>query len=135
MKQEIITAAEFKQSLGTGHKPTKYHAQKVKDCPACGFTHDSRAEANRCRELHALKATGAVTHVDVHPSVTLERGIRWKLDFLVHLPDGSMRYEDVKGYETEKFKLQLKMYLTSGNPIPLHVVKRDGTEKFGGERE
>ena len=134
-KQETRTAEEFQLSMGTGRKPAKYRAEKVKDCRACGFTHDSRAEANRCIELHALAATGALTHIDVHPVVTLERCVRWKLDFLVHLCDGSMHYEDVKGFETRDFKLKLKMYLNSGNPVPLHVVKRDGTDIHGGKRD
>ena len=134
-KQETMTAEKFKQSLGTGHKPPKYHAQKVKNCPACGFTHDSRAEAGRCRELHALKAVGAITHIDIHPFVTLERGIRWTLDCGIHLPDGTMRYEDVKGYATREFKLKLKMYKNSGNPVPLHVVMKDGTDEYGGKKD
>ncbi len=125
-----ISAKEWRNSQSRGNK---FGAKKVKHCPTCGFTHDSKVEARRCVYLHDLVKAGVFAHVDVHPVVTLAHGIKWRLDFAVYAPEssgGGMCYEDVKGGpETEGFKLKRKMFNAVHPMARLHAVRWDRSMK------
>jgi len=68
-----MTSQEFKN---LAHK-SKYNAVR---CEIDGHKFDSKIEAEYYREL---KADPTVLHVDVHPTVTLAGGVRFRPDFLV----------------------------------------------------
>ena len=110
----------------------KYNAKAVKDCPHCGFTHPSQMEAARCEHLHFLARLspehgpecGAV-HIDVHPKVTLGKGIHYSPDFLIYYAAEGMLtgllFEEVKGRPTADFKLKRKLF-ENNHPCELRVV-------------
>ena len=115
----------------------KYRAVKVKGCPHCGRTHDSKAEASECAYLHMLMMdlTEGIVHIDAHPTVTLPGNIRWVLDFCVWYsnycfgPQGvecggkHPVYIDVKGVLTEGFRLKRKLFDKHHPAAPLVCVK------------
>ena len=94
-----------------------------------GFTFDSKAEARRYEELRALALAGEISNLVVHPMFELqpaferdgrrERSIRYEGDF--EYQEGStIIVEDVKGMETETWKLKRKMFLYQ---YPYHVLR------------
>lgn len=74
-----------------------------------GRVYDSKAEARRAAELDTLVPAEIVAWF---PQVTfnLAGGIRYRCDFLVILPDGTWRAEDVKGKATDVYKLKRKLF-------------------------
>ncbi len=74
-----------------------------------GRVYDSKAEARRAAELDALVPAEIVAWF---PQVTfnLAGGIRYRCDFLVILPDGTWRAEDVKGKATDVYKIKRKLF-------------------------
>ena len=76
-----------------------------------GRVYDSKAEARRAAELDTLVPAEIVAWF---PQVTfnLAAGIRYRCDFLVILPDGTWRAEDVKGTATDVYKLKRKLFKT-----------------------
>jgi len=74
-----------------------------------GRVYDSKAEARRAAELDKLVPAEIVAWF---PQVTfnLPGGIRYRCDFLVILPDGTWRAEDVKGKATDVYKLKRKLF-------------------------
>lgn len=84
----------------------KYGAERVK---VDGIWFDSKREAKHFEKLKRLRAAGEVKNFWRQVIFDLEGGIIYKLDFLVVLADGSIDYRDVKGRETEGFKLKRKL--------------------------
>lgn len=92
-----------------GNKRTEYN----------GRTYASKAEANRAMDLDALLAAGEIDGWKAQPRVELEPGIRCRPDFEVW--GKTHWFEDVKGAETERFKLVKKLWRLHG-PADLHVL-------------
>lgn len=92
----------------------KYGARRTE---VDGHTFDSRAEANRYCELSLLAQTGAISGLALQPSFQLlpsykrdgktVRGITYTADFSYVEGDRTV-IEDVKGVETETFRLKWK---------------------------
>jgi hypothetical protein len=80
-------------------------------------------EAQRCAYLDMMRRLKDITHLDVHPTITLAPGIHWKLDFFYVDSQGRRYYEDVKGAITPDFKLKLQMFKNMGHPDGLLIVK------------
>ncbi len=111
-------------ALRAAVKPSKYRNQKtVLD----GITFASKAEAKRYQELKLLEKAGKIS--------ALERQLRWPLtingkiiahyacDFTYWDHDiGKRVVEDVKGVETEAFKLKAKMF-EACNGFPITIIK------------
>lgn len=130
--------------------PTKYRATRTE---YDGVTYDSKAEAKRAQELDRLQAAGEIDWYIRQPRFTL--GVPenvYRADFLVvkefhsqivtyegdpprqtfSLAISQTVYvEDVKGYETPKFKRDKKLWKRYG-PCPLHIIKPKGTEIVEG---
>lgn len=112
-------------------KPSKYRNVRTE---YGGRAFDSKAEAERARVLDLLKQSGLVR--DWQPQVTFQLGCpenRYRVDFLVWLPDGTTQAEDVKGVETAAFRRHRRLWLKYG-PCPLHVIHRKDTEIIIPER-
>lgn len=92
-----------------------------KPCVVDGHRFPSHAEAKRYGQLQALRlATGALRVVEFHmqPKFLFSDGRQWTADFLVIWADGRVQVEDVKGFQTDKFKDQLKTFLAEfGLPV------------------
>lgn len=107
----------------------KYHARAtILD----GYRFDSQAEARRYGELKLLARAGAIEGLDVHPRFTLQEGFedttgkRWRpiayeADF-AYTEEGRRVIEDVKGHETQVFKLKRKLFLARYPGLELRVI-------------
>jgi hypothetical protein len=95
----------------------KYHNKKV---VVDGITFDSKSEAQRYEELKLLKKAGEIESFVIQPEFELQpsfkkdgqkyRAIKYRADFEVLYKDGTVEIEDVKGMETQLFKLKAKMF-------------------------
>lgn len=95
---------------------SKYHNSKV---DYAGHTFDSLAERDRYKELQLLEYNGDITGLEVHPAFELQpafskngkrtRAINYEADFS-YFENGEKKIEDLKGKETDLFKLKAKMF-------------------------
>lgn len=105
----------------------KYHAKKVE---LDGWVFDSQAEAARYQELMLLARAGEITDLRVHPRYPVWSGIvkrkaqyiEYEADF-VYLENGREVAEDVKGVETDVFKIKAKLFQAAYPEIEFRVLK------------
>lgn len=92
----------------------KYHNNKT---TVDGITFDSKAEAERYKELKRLELIGVIKGLELQKPYRLCKGrwengkpfsISYKADFVYTL-DGDVIVEDVKGYRTEAYQLKKKL--------------------------
>lgn len=88
-----------------------------------GYTFASKAEANRYASLLFLKRAGALSALGVQPSFVVAPGIRYVADFLCIGSDGKVWVEDVKGVETQAFRLKRKLFETAYPGLELRIIK------------
>ena len=92
----------------------KYNARRVGQF-------DSMAEEKRYHQLILLERAGEISNLQVHPVFEIfqaftddtgakHRGIRYEADFQ-YTEAGRVIVEDVKGVETEVFKIKRKLFL------------------------
>ena len=84
-----------------------------------GIKFDSKAEAERYKELRMMERAGNITDLKCQPKFQLIptfvkdgktfRGITYIADFC-YTQDGRTVVEDVKGYKTEVYKLKRKLF-------------------------
>lgn len=112
-------------------------ARAPSKCPSCGepwhgFTADSGAEARRYAELLLMQRSGQIRELQVHPRYTIlpafedgqgrrHREIEYEADF-AYIEGDEQVVEDVKGYETDVWKLKQKMFLYSLRHLSLRVI-------------
>ena len=106
----------------------KYNAIKTE---LDGIVFDSRAEAMRYQDLKLLQASGTITDLAVHTLYELqpafkrdgkrERAICYECDF-EYYEAGQLIVEDVKGAETETWKLKRKLFLYNYPTVTLRVI-------------
>lgn len=94
----------------------------VKTRGTSGRLFDSKAERDRAEELMLLERAGEIRDLVEQPRVELEPGIRFKPDFS-YVERGRLVHEDVKGVETERFRLIKKLWRLHG-PSVLRITKR-----------
>lgn len=73
-----------------------------------GIKYDSKAEADYAAHLKLLQDAGKIIGILRQPVYYLPGGTRYVADFLVFWADGSVDTLDVKGVETEGFKIKWK---------------------------
>ena len=79
-----------------------------------GITHQSKAEARRCTELHTLQAGGLISDLQAHPQPRrrlVVNGVKiadYMPDF-EYLEEGTQIIEDVKGVSTGVYKLKRRL--------------------------
>lgn len=104
----------------------KYHAKK-----AVGFTtgklYDSMGERDRAEWLKKAEQDGEIESLSEHPKVQLTKYHAYKPDF-TYLENGRRVFEDFKGAETERFRINKKLWKERG-PGVLRISKRRG--KYG----
>lgn len=96
---------------------TKYGSKKVE---IDGYIFDSKIEASYYEQLKWLKANKQIKGFKLHPRYLLQdsfkkngkhfRKIEYIADFEVKHLDGSIEVVDVKGMETEAFKIKRKLF-------------------------
>ena len=84
---------------------------------------DSQLEASYYCQLKILKRVGEVRYWLRQVSMHLPGGKKYVCDFLVFYTDGSHAYIDVKGVETQLFKLK-KSIVEEIYPIEIKIVKK-----------
>lgn len=97
----------------------KYRAVKA-NCNA-GHTHDSKREAIRCNELHALQEAGEISDLMIHPQYWFVingrqlkhpngRRVGYKSDF-EYVENGMLVTEDVKGVVVRDWPLRRAVFV------------------------
>lgn len=95
----------------------KYHNKKIK---VDGHLFDSKKEAERYYELKLMEHAGVIRHLELQPRFELQppfecdgikhRKIEYVGDF-AYQENGRKVVEDVKGMETDVYKLKKKLFL------------------------
>lgn len=113
--------------------PSKYHNRRV---VVDDIAFDSQAEAARWRELKLLEAAGAIVKLCHHPRFELipaltvdgkrERAIVYEADFAYRATTVPYRLvvEEVKGHETETWRLKRRLFMRDYPEHELRVIKR-----------
>ena len=114
---------------------TKYGNIKTK---IDGYTFDSKAEANRYRELRILEMAHEITTLEVHPKYVLQdafeyhgrklQPITYEADFSYYefTEGGKYVVEDVKGgraTQTALFKVKAKMFKKKFPDLEFRIVE------------
>ena len=94
-----------------------------------GITYHSGKEAAYARELDLRIKAGEIWRWERQKKISLDIGeyhiCNYFIDFVVHHKDGTVEYVEVKGFETEVWRLKWKLFeaLYSGKGYVLTVVK------------
>ncbi len=70
---------------------------------------DSKKEAKRYEELLQLKKDGKINLFLMQTPFHLKSGIKYILDFIIFWTNGTITFEDVKGFKTPIYKLKKKL--------------------------
>lgn len=97
---------------------SKYNARKV---TLDGYTFDSKKEAERYVYLKLLESAGEIFNLELQPRFELQeafkhngktiRKIEYVADFRYTDKNGATVVEDVKGMQTDVYKLKRKLFL------------------------
>ena len=87
-----------------------------------GINFDSKLEAARYVDLKTLRLAGDVLYFLRQVPIRLPGKVVYRVDFQVFWSDGSVTYEDVKGYFTKMSKLKIKQ-VEDLYPIKIEVIK------------
>ena len=98
----------------------KYGAVRTE---AHGFKFASKAEERFYRFLLAERAAGAVLFWLMQVPFHLPGGVRYVVDYQIFQADGSIRFVDVKGVETEAFKVKKRVVEATFPGVVIEVVK------------
>lgn len=104
---------------GAAPRRSKYAAQATE---VDGIRFDSKAEARFYLQLKAQVEAGVVAYFLRQVPIHLPGRTRYVVDFLVFEASGRVRYIDVKGMETQTFRLK-KRQVEDLYPIQIEVVK------------
>ena len=69
---------------------------------------DSKKERNRYAELKQMQTNGEVVFFLRQIPLHLPGNIRYVCDFQIFWPNGTVTFEDVKGYRTDTYKIKKK---------------------------
>jgi hypothetical protein len=109
---------------------SKYRAVRT----SCGkHSHMSKAESEYCCELQLRERAGELEIISSQPNLYLtEARIRVIPDWLIRYADGREVYVDYKGFESQSWRRNRKLWQFYG-PRPLEVIKKKGTRFFISE--
>ena len=97
----------------------KYNAKPTKQG---GRTYASKAEARYAAALETRKRAGEVLFALEQVPIRLPGGTKYVVDFLVFEASGDVRFIDVKGVQTDAFKIK-KREIEALFPFEIEVVK------------
>lgn len=99
-------------------KKPKYHAVR---CEQDGIKFDSKME----REYYQLlKSDPSVMHIDIHTSLCIGLNTKLNVDFIVWRHGQEVEVHEVKGVETQDFKLKRKLFDANHPLAPMIVVTK-----------
>ena len=108
---------------------SKYHNKKVQ---VDMYVFDSIAESKRYKELKLLEQAGEISELELQPRFLLQEGFRKngktfrKIEYIAdfqYIENGRLVIEDVKGKETEVFKLKRKLFEHEYPDYELKLIK------------
>lgn len=99
------------------------HKYRNTPCERDGQRFDSKAERAYYDTLMLRKRAGEVVAVLRQVPFHLPGNTRYVVDFLVFESSGDVRFIDVKGMETETFKLKRRMVEELYAPVKIEVAK------------
>tara|TARA_R100001443_G_scaffold3258_1_gene10339 strand:+ start:5115 stop:5519 length:405 start_codon:yes stop_codon:yes gene_type:complete len=106
-------------------KKNKYGAKKAGSLLFEGRMFDSKAERDRAEQLKVMERDGDIQELELQPQTSLSKAeIGYKPDF-AYTENGVRIYEDVKGVETEGFRIKARLWKKYGYG-PLRITKRKG---------
>ncbi|KAA0015486.1 DUF1064 domain-containing protein [Salinicola corii] len=91
----------LEQALGKGG--SKFGNKRT---TVAGITFDSKKEATYYLQLKARHRAGEVTMFLRQVPIELPGGVKYVVDFVEFLADGSVAWVDVKGHRTDTYKLK-----------------------------
>ena len=106
-----------KQVVPEPAKPSKYHSI-MEECQGIKF--QSKKEARYFRELQARVHMGEVAYFHRQVSFDLVGGVKYRVDFMEVMKDGSIRYVDTKGFRTETYRIKRRMVEAS---YPVKIIE------------
>lgn len=119
---------------------SKYNAKKVE---VDGIKFDSKVEAEYYLHLKEMEGKKEIQGFERQVKMTLQdsfylegvkgkiRAITYAIDFKITENDGSITYIDVKGIETDVFKMKRKMFMNRYRTPLVTVKKRKGGWVYG----
>ena len=120
IRMEHWTLDQYREHLNKKSEKRKYRNQKTE---YEGHIFDSQAEANRYAELKIMERSGIIKGFSIQPSFIIDKGIRYRPDFIVCGADGTVWVEDVKGVETQAFKIKEKMFNEKYPWMELKIIR------------
>lgn len=115
-----IPAAEYLEMLKGKKKPSKYHSKKTE---VDGLIFDSKREADYYCQLKLLMKNGEVVGFCRQPRFPIGAGHEYVSDFIVWWPDGTTEIIDVKGVETDVFKLKYDYFKVKFPKLDVKLVR------------
>lgn len=133
-KQDRMTAEEYRKLMKLEEpEPKKKMGNKIVE--EDGIRFDSKLEAKYYEQLKLLEIAGEVTKIKLQPRFLLQEGfnkngkryqpIHYIADFEVTYKDGTVEVIDVKGFETNVFKIKEKLFEYKYPDLKLKKVKKD----------
>lgn len=105
---------------------SKYNAQKIW---VDGILFDSKAEADYYCQLKLMLRAGEITgfcrqaRFLITEGVNGERGTEYVTDFIIFYPNGNYQIVDVKGKETDVFKIKEKAFREKYPKLKIELEK------------
>jgi len=112
-----ISADKFR-AMAKKPKPNKYGAIRT---TFNGVTYDSKGEAGLAQKFELERLAGEIDEVKRQVKIPLDV-LTYNVDFVLIMPDGSIRYAEFKGKETQRFRDIRKMWKKYG-PGDLEIWK------------
>jgi hypothetical protein len=100
----------YKQFTKSGYRSKSKYKNKTKQYN--GRSYDSIREATHAEELDWRIKAGEIKEVIPQYKIDIRiNGVHWRnyyIDFKVLMSDGSIQYHEVKGFETEVWKMKFR---------------------------
>ena len=100
------------------------HKFKAKQVIDDGHNFPSTLEWKYFKHLQLLQNSGEVVFFLRQVPIHLPGGVKYVVDYQVFYSDGKVRFIDVKGLETETFKIKRKI-VEDLYPFKIDVAKKD----------
>lgn len=99
------------------------HKYKSKPVMHDGQYFPSQLEKKYYEHVMLLQAAGVVVFFLQQVPFKLPGGVRYRVDYVLFMADGTIRFVDIKGMETTVSKLKIKQ-VEDLYPVKIEIVKR-----------
>jgi hypothetical protein len=127
MRRAGMPDAAIEQRLGPERGQSKYHANRTFSEVFHRQFH-SDAERRYAEHLHWLQEKGKISGLELQKRVKLMGCVTMLVDFY-YIEDGSEVWNEFKGFPTDKWKLQVKLWEQVG-PGEYRVTREVKSDRF-----